>query len=92
MHQGSHSNQTLSGCMYHRFGTMMVSDVISSRESTNTLKLVRIGFNEVYTGVEWRSEVTPDLSMFSCRLLGWAGWVTSAGELDCAVQLDNSQF
>ena len=78
--------------MYHRFGIITKSDVISSRESINTLKLVRIGLDEVFTGVEWRSEVALDLSMFCCRCLGWAGWVTSAGEFNCTVQLDNSLF
>ena len=92
MHQGLHRNQTLSGCMYHRFGIIMESDVVSSRALTNTLKLVRVGLDEVLTGVNWRSEVAPDLSMFCCRFLGWAGWFKSAGEFDCAVQLDNSQF
>ena len=66
--------------------------MVSSKESTNTLKLVGIGLNEVLTGDEWRGEVMPDLSMFHCRFLGWAGSVTSIGEFDHAVQLDNSQF
>ena len=78
--------------MYHRFGIIMESDVISSRESTNTLKPVRVGLNEVFTGLEWRGEVVPDLSMFCCRFLGWAGWVMSAGEFEHTVQPENSQF
>ena len=57
--------------MYHRFGTIMESDVISSRESTNTLKVVGIGLDKVFTGVEWRSEVTSDLSTFWSRFPGW---------------------
>ena len=61
-----------------------------SRELTNTLKPVRIGLDEVFTGVEWRSEVMPVLSTFCCMFLGWAEWVTSAGEFDCTVQLDSS--
>ena len=73
MHQGLHSNWSLSGWMYHRFGIIMESYVIRSRELTNTLKSVGIGFNEVFAGVEWRSE---------------DGWVTSTGEFKCAVQLD----
>ena len=90
MHQGSHSNWTLSGCMYHRFGIITESDVISSRESTNTLKPVGVGLDEVFDGVEWKGEVEPDLSMFGCRFLGWAAWVMSASEFDCTAQLDNS--
>ena len=66
--------------------------MISSRELTNTLKAIRVGLNEVFTGVEQRSEVVPGLSMFCYRFLGWAGWVTSACEFDNAVQLDNSEF
>ena len=88
----SHSDQTLSGHMYHRFGIIVKSDLISSRESTNTLKPVGIGLDEVFAGVEWRSEVTPVLSTFCCGFLGWSGWVTSAGHFDYTVQLDNSQF
>ena len=45
--------------------------MISSRESTNTLKPVGVGLDEVFAGVWWRSEVVPDLSMFYCRFLGW---------------------
>ena len=70
----------------------MESDVVSSRESNNTLKPVGVGLNEVHTRVEWRSEVMPDLSTFCCRFLGWTWWVMSGGEFDHAVQLDNSQF
>ena len=66
--------------------------MISSRELTSTFKLVRIGLDKVFAGVEWRSEVMPVLSIFYCRLLIWAGWVTSTGGFDCTVQLDNSQF
>ena len=46
--------------------------MISSRKLTNTLKPVGVGLDEVFTGVEWRSEVMPDLSTFCCRFLGWA--------------------
>ena len=66
--------------------------MISSKESTNTLKPVRVGLNEVFTGLEWKGEVVPVLSMFCCRFLRWAGWVMSAVEFDQAVQLDNSKF
>ena len=76
--------------MYHRFGIIMESNVLSSRELTNTLKPVGVGLNEVFAGVEWRSEDVPDLSMFCCRFPGWAGLVMSAGEFACTVQLDNS--
>ena len=78
--------------MYQRLGIISESDVISSREWTNTLKPVRKGLHEVFTGVEWRHKVMSVLSTFYCRHVGWAGWVTSAGEFDCAVQLYNSQF
>ena len=78
--------------MYHRFGIIMESDVISSRELTNALKLVGIGLDKVLAGLEWRSEVMPVLSTFCCRFLGWTGWVTSAGEFDHAIQLDNSRL
>ena len=77
--------------MYHRFGIITESDVINSMEMTNTLKPVRVSLAEVFAGVE-RSEVAPDHSMFCLGFLGWAGWVMSADEFDCAVQLDNSQF
>ena len=70
MHQGLHSDQTLSRCMYHIFGIITESDVISSRESTNTFKLVRIGLNEDLIGVQWRSEVMPVLNMFCLGFLG----------------------
>ena len=66
--------------------------MVSSRELTNTLKPAGTGIDEVFARIEWRSEVTPVLSMFCCRFLGWAGWVMSAGESDCAVQLDNSML
>ena len=82
MHQGSHSNWTLSGHTHHRFGIITESDVIGSRELTNTLKPAGKGLDEVFTGVEERSEVASDLSMFGCRFLGW---VTSSGEFDCTV-------
>ena len=78
--------------MYHRFGIITESYVISSRELTNTLKPVRLGLNEVFTIVEWRSEVTLDLGLFYHRFLWWVGWVMSSGEFDHTVQLDNSQF
>ena len=87
MYEGLHSNWTLSGCMYHRFGIITESDMIRSRELTNTLKPVGIGLGEVFAGVEWRSEVTSDFSMFCCWFLCWAGWATSAGEVDSTVQL-----
>ena len=80
------------GTLYHRFGIIAEGDVISSRESTNTLKPVGVGLDEVFVGVEWRSEVMPDHSMFCCRFSGWAGWVMFAGEFDHTVQLDNSQL
>ena len=86
------SNWTLSGCMYYMFGMIAESDVISSRQTTNTLKMVRVDLDEVFTGVEWRSEVMTDLSTFCQRFCGWAGWVISAGEFVCTIQLDNSQF
>ena len=66
--------------------------MIGSRGLTNIFQLVRIGLDEVFTGVEWRSEVVSDFSMFQCRFLGLAKWVMSAGEFDCTVQLCNSQF
>ena len=34
----------------------------------------------------------PDPSMFCFGFLGWAWWVTSAGESDHMVQLDTGQF
>ena len=71
------------------FHIIVDSDVIGYRELTNTFKPVGVGLNEVFNGVEWRSEVVPDLSTFCCRFLGW---VMSAGEFDHTVQLNNSQF
>ena len=66
--------------------------MISSRESTNTFKLVGVGLNEIFSGVEWKSEVAPDLCMYCCGFLGCVGWFMSACEFDHTVQLDNSQF
>ena len=43
---GLHSDWTLSGHMYHRFGIITESDLVSSRELTNTLKPVRAGLNQ----------------------------------------------
>ena len=33
-------------------------------------QLVGVGLDEVFTGIQWRSEVMPDLSMFCFRFLG----------------------
>ena len=71
MHQGSYSNQTLSGHTYHRFGNITECDVISSRELTNTLKLVRI--DDIFTGIEWRSKAISGLAYSDVGFLGGQG-------------------
>ena len=67
-------------------------DVISSRELTNSLKLVRVGLNEVFAGVsgEVRDMPEPEHVLAVAFLDGLVG--SHLLEFDCTAQLDNSQF
>ena len=72
--------------MYHRFSIIMESDVISSRESSNTLKPVWIGLDEVFTGVE-SGEVRSHLTL-ACSVVGF---LVGQGESHLLVSL-TAQF
>ena len=59
-----------SGCMYHRPGIISESDVINSRELTNTFKPVRIGL--VRPLLELSGEVRSHLSL-AHSIVGFLG-------------------